>query len=426
MNFISKKTLYLLIAIGLVTFVLGLVFAGFAPELFDPRNSPGTDSYSHSLVGHRAFRDWLEAMDIATVTGRNPEAYRLDPSTPILIIEPEVEAPPSWVEAMDAQDLPLAKFERLLYLSAEHEVPLLVVLPKWDWRPSFKRAGWIASKDLLPPDKLEGLIDRLSHPDEVDKEQSANVLIRTTSHGNDEVRDGSAQKSFQLAVSNPLQLIGEADWFTSLLSTPDGMLLGQVVDMPWYILSDPDIINNSGLAKGEHAEFMYRFLYEQLLAEGVIIDESVHGYRSQGSVLKRAFSFPWILLSLHVFFLLALVVWSTSLRFGKPIPLDPVLPPGKQLLLENTARLLLWAGDHKDAFRRYLQTTTQQVCQRFGLKSVELEDFSRRRGLQLKLSDIRAKARSPSFDRAQAVALARQLARWKRALLENETILDKQ
>ena len=62
--------------------------------------------------------------------------------------------------------------------------------------------------------------------------------------------------------------------------------------------------------------------------------------------------------------MLALLAWAARVRFGRPLPEEPLLRPGKAFLVENTAELLRAGGYPAQAARAYLKAAQEEVLLR--------------------------------------------------------------
>jgi hypothetical protein len=194
------------------------------------------------------------------------------------------------------------------------------------------------------------------------------------------------------------------------------------------IVADPDVLNNRGLARGDHAALV-RGLLDHLDAAGVVFDETLHGHLSGQSLLARALSFPLGLVSAHAALALLLFGLCASARFGRPRRPPPALPPGKALLIDNTAQLLHASSDHRAALRRYLAGVLQELGRRCGALGplaglgseqaliARLAALGQARGLAEDPAALARAARSPALRAPEALRLARRIHAWRGALL---------
>jgi hypothetical protein len=193
---------------------------------------------------------------------------------------------------------------------------------------------------------------------------------------------------------------------------------------PIFIISDPDLLNNYGLARGENAAVIYQLLTRSLGAEGVIFDETIHGFLRAPGLLNEALSFPMALGVIQSFLLLGVVLWAGMGRFGKPLPAPAGLAAGKEILIDNTAKLLAGGGYAGDSVERYFRQTTRAVAAHYFLPSdlpegerlARLQRITGARGCGLNLAEMQQEIRRlPDGRRGgePAAKIARRLHQWR-------------
>ena len=153
---------------------------------------------------------------------------------------------------------------------------------------------------------------------------------------------------------------------TEVPGVGDGGELIQSVDLDsdteLWVLADPTPLDNAGLRRPGNPRFAVA-LIDHLRGDGpVIFDETLHGFAEKTpSLWKAMFSFPLILVTLHVAVCTVLLLWAAVGRFGPARAAPPPIPSGKDFLIRNTADLLHVGGHDGDALRRYLTTTIHHV-----------------------------------------------------------------
>jgi len=424
MNPFSNRTLVAIVAVALVTFVLGLVLAAFSGDLFG-RLSADHNSYSWSLIGHHALTRFLERTGINVVVCRNSGLYRSGSAFPLLLLEP--------VRCSDATDPPPrpeagSRLKTVLDNARETGATLVLAFPKYEVSPSKDEPRWISHCNLITSKKLEAF----AHENDLFAYTPDGILTsrHASLHNVNGGPLGIERPAVEINVS--AQILNAKAFTEPLLWCDEGVLIGRITrdDDPAriYLVSDPDLFNNDGLGRGDHAVLIHSLLAGELGVEGVIIDESLHGYSSGDSLMPRIMSFPMVLIVIHTLLAVSLLAWSASRRFGKPLEPPPALPPGKVLLLDNTARLLLSAGNHSAAVQRYLQVTMASAAGRFFLPEgtsrsslmKQLKTLAEMRGLPFDLEDINREARNKNLGPAGALRLAHRIHSWRAALMETD------
>jgi hypothetical protein len=362
----SRRALLVLFGLGGLSFLCALVFA-FAEE--DPAEIPDhrANAHSRSAIGHSDAVALLERLDIPVIVSHADSAQRARGGL-LVLAEPDAEH----------KD----RFER----SIEEAIgPVLIVLPKRSGVASPEDRGVLASQTLLPAERVATFLDALPCPD--------GEIVR----GDD--KDVAAPQSLRCgAVSDTVV-------------TLDGHLT---------VLADPDLMANHGLGQGDHAR-RFVALVDQLRAGGpVVFDETIHGGQRATSLRHELLRPPLLYASLAALLLAAILLWSMTARFGKPLPPPPALAAGKRLLIENTAALVRLGGHVDFAVARYLQQTVQLVAQKTHAPPhltgaplhAWLEEIGRARGVTVRLADL-----DPTRG---TVAAALRIDDWRRQMTEEQ------
>ena len=175
------------------------------------------------------------------------------------------------------------------------------------------------------------------------------------------------------------------------------------------------------MRRGDHARVLWALLVGHLGAQGLVVDETLHGFEAESNLLSHVFTFPLVLVTLHVLLAGLLAAWALGRRFGAPRKPPPGLPPGKRLLLDNTASLLLAAASPGDSLRRYLHVNMMAVARRFALPEgssqhdllERLQELNRVRGHDLDLKKLSLLVDNPLMRPAEAKRLALKIHAWR-------------
>ena len=216
---------------------------------------------------------------------------------------------------------------------------LLLVLPAWEGYTDPLRPRWILARGRVPASAHDRLRAVIELPAEI-------VQIDSLAATNWQLPDGLPAPDLpapQLLVLDAVD--EEAGILEPIWSCDEGVLLaswhrheGEV----FYILSDPDLLNNGGLSRGENAHLVLALL-ESLGARdgGVLLDETLHGYTLASSSIAALLQPPLIFLTLHLVLLALCLLWLANGRFGTPPSPLRARRDGKAFLIANTASLLL-------------------------------------------------------------------------------------
>jgi len=121
-----------------------------------------------------------------------------------------------------------------------------------------------------------------------------------------------------------------------------------------YVLSDPDLINNHGLALGDNAFIIRDFIAETAGEKQVIIDYSRENWlaRAIGGVqrerswsdLKQFFAPPFSLMWIGLIVAVLLTLWRSATRFGPLIQTGSAIGASKMMAIGARARLMRLSG----------------------------------------------------------------------------------
>src|SRR5262249_51224794 len=118
---------------------------------------------------------------------------------------------------------------------------ILLVLPKWTGKASEQRPGWLREAGELFSGDAQGALRLVAPRAEVARE-SSEVTWSTNALG------------LVPNLASPIQLV-RGTGLRPLIAGQGGMLLGEISqrNRRVWVLSDPDVISNHGLARGSNA-----------------------------------------------------------------------------------------------------------------------------------------------------------------------------
>ena len=370
------RTVLVIAAVSAISLIAGLIFSVFSGD--DADGSAGANTFSRSSIGHPALVQVLEDLNLEVVVSRFRSSEKAGPGVPLVVAEPlrledDLESvkdadlnasdldddsdnedalpddkPPSSEEAAKRDLLSTAYGLRRIVDGAERRgASVVIVLPKWSGTPGEK--GWIDSASLLSPADAEDVIDVATG--------QACYVDRPSGGGAFHSRMGNGALP---TITEP-QLITDCD-LEPLVWNDAGVLVGRAADTNIYFVSDPDLVNTYGLAHGDNALVVADLFQGELQAEGVVIDEILHGFGRVPSLFRELFSMPLLPITLHTLGLLGLAVAAAMGRFGKPQKLPPRIPPGKRALIESTAQLLEGGRHHAESARHYVRLILRRTA----------------------------------------------------------------
>lgn len=408
----SPRVLFLLPAYAVLLFALTVLVPAYddAP-LADKAGRSGANAFSRSAIGHIGLYELLRRSGLPAGRATDNALAKAGARGVLILAEPELQR-------MDRTDL-------LKTLQARR---LLLVLPKWSGSPDQNRPDWVAQVKEVPLVRSQSVL-RLACADGM-------VLREPWPTAGTAWTDQAL--TFSPTGAGQVQLM-RSSFLRPLLGTDQGMLLGELREGEQHmlILSDPDILSNHGLAKGDNAALMLEIIrrlhrpasYDP--GAPIIFDESVHGFRTaDNSLLKRLFRLPFAVIPALCAASAVLLLLAGGGRFGAALPVRPELDFGKAGLIANAARLLDYAGHHGVVLRRYARMIIRQAGHSLhappGLDDEALAVWLDRIGKARKAKGsgealLRASlnpGQAPAQDElSRLLAVAHDLHRWKGELL---------
>ncbi len=339
--------------------VAGLVAAGLIGALVLGQGARDRE-IDASAIGVRTLAPWLRTQGIATERS-NPRLYPMSETIALRVIplydtdlDSAQDPPTTQVEAYFAPTLRDIAREDLLYRL--DWTPALIVLPKWVAGTVQDRIAHPVTR--IPVSQVERLTDQMGF-------RGLEVTPPTDGFLRIERPEGS------LALFSPqlFRADGLARSCLPVLEVPQGVLVarcdGPEREGSVYLLSDPDLLNNHGLALADNAavaaSLVQAIMEEQnSAAEGrfVYLDTSPEDlvdysgsaaerrdYTRGPDEFERFFAPPLAGLWATLLIVLGLAFWRGVVRFG-PVRADGAALPeqSKVVALATNARLLRMAG----------------------------------------------------------------------------------
>jgi hypothetical protein len=329
---------------------------------------------------------------------------------------------------------------------------VLIILPKYIFDSHAKNPSWVGQLNLRP-----GVIN----------DQNFQFLDLT----NNDIIKGFWPKSFYNSVNQPdpvgtvvknldppansqpfqdapiIQLI-KPGRIEPLIWSDDGVLFGHVQTKytHYYILSDPDAVNNMGLGQGQNPLFAYNLIdflrlkaqtqrptlfFEPTLLSSAYNENSSRSssYEPQNyldSFYGPMLKFPMIIVTILALIAVLITILASIERFGGPAREPYVTVFGKAKLINNGSRMLTTGGHFKAITDSYIEFTIRRAAQITrapkGLEPNELNEWlallSRRLGLSKGPDDFlkRLSYLRGSSSAMALLTLAKDAHSWKEEL----------
>ena len=397
------------VKIGIVSvIVVSLVIATWMAllgELPEDRVNAHPNTFSPGALGHQALVEFLRANGYRVIQGVYRPESMLGPGRALFVLEP-------------SQEYQNQKMDYLRGRCLIRKSPLLLALPKWRGSPSGERTGWVRRVGRLSGDDFRNCMKSINLG-EVREIQSSGAAQSVQSFGGVQHELNVRELRFLVADKRVEAVVG---------SSRNALIVRDRNYPLVHVLSDPDILNNQGLGKADHA-FLVLDLLESLGVHTVVVDEVVHGFLDPPDFFQELFQFPMVLLVVHGGMLLGVLFWGVGARFGKPLPVAPALGTGKEVLIDNTAGLLAYGGHTPSCLAKYLSQNVQVVARYHGLTLeegqeemiVRLEEVGRMRNLVENLDDLRKQVEKVQHGRPRRdrmLGLAHRIHAWRKEMTD--------
>jgi len=384
----NVATMGLIVAVGILAFVGMLVLGAYAPDLRSGRNG-GNHALSNAATGFSGL------VRLAEATGRHPSIVRnlaeIDEDESLLVATPDNGTD-------DLSEL----------LRRHRGKPILLVMPKWATLQDPGHAGWVKTTGLRPTFDPERLLAP-QHPLKVERRRSGGTPLRTV--------PPEAPKEMRFTAPGGLQTMSGAG-LVPIVTDPDGrIVVAQMNDSRVYILSDPDLIDNRGLADIRQAGAALALLdyLNATNAPGVLFDVTMNGFGRSKSPLKLGFDPPFLATTLTLAAALLLAGLHGLARFGAARRPQRALAFGKAALVDNTATLFRKAGRQAALGARYAELIRQRAAAAFGvparLQGAAIDAYLD--GLGERPFSGLAEAAAEAGDRDRLLSAARALHDWQ-------------
>jgi hypothetical protein len=384
-----SATILMIVAIGILAFAGMLILGAYAPDLRSGRNG-GAHALSNAATGFSGI------VQLARATGRNPLILRNEgmlETEDLVVLTPE----------NGSTDMTEA-------LARRTTKPTLVVLPKWNTVADPRRSGWVRAQGLKPVRDPERVLAP-AHPLSVRRHRSGGTPLRTL--------PGHAPAELRFTAPGPLQTVAGPD-LKPIVTDPAGRaVLVQFGDQPLFLLADPDLLSNRGMAdlrQAAAALAMLDFL-NSTGAGSVTFDVTLNGLGQTRSPLRLLFDPPFLAVTLALASALLLAGLQALSSFGPPRRAERAIAFGKAALIDNAAALVRQARREAGLGRRYAETIRDKAVTVFAvparLRDDAVIEYLDKLDGRSSFSALAAAAEA-ARTREELLAAAQALHRWQR------------
>jgi hypothetical protein len=318
-----------MVTVGVLSALLFLVLTAYAPQL---RNESNGDAHamSKSAIGFAGLVKLLGDEGVPVVLSRNP---RPGPESHggLLILTPGLETDPKVISRLGGATVEL------------------IVLPKWIAAPDQDHSGWVTKVGLLPTAVITSqLLHAFDGGDHLERRTGrAPVLLRPDSGFSSSAPVPTGQIEDLQSIAGP-----DHGWVSVINLDQDHAILIKQRDKDLFILSDPDLLNNQGLAQLANARGASALISglrggDMVPGAGAIpvaFDLTLAGFTRSRSLLGLAFEPPFLAATLCAIAAAGLMGVHAAARFGPPLRPERTFAMGKRALADNSAALIRLVG----------------------------------------------------------------------------------
>lgn len=361
-----------LVTVAVVAFCSWLVLSTYAPDHREVKNGGG-HAYSTSAVG------FLGLAELVRMTRGDNRLIRKDAELSedgLVILTPGIQNSPEEIKAI---------------LELREGQPTLIVMPKYHVLRMRENPAWVRQRGVWPGEFL------------------------------DQMLDGIAEVDFSTPGPGDLRFVHGKE-LNALEHTPEGApLLVGIEGTETYILADPDLLNNKGIATRSGSERAMALL-GKIAPPGQPIgfDLTLMGFGKNPDLLRLAFEPPFLPLTLCLLAAALLAGFHAMRRFGPAARDERVVAFGKRALAENGAALLRLARRRHRTGERYAALTREAAAAASGapaaLTGEALDRYLDKLSKEGEpFTQIAARA-DDAPDTRRLLAAARDLYHWRRTV----------
>ncbi|BCG95169.1 DUF4350 domain-containing protein [Mesorhizobium sp. 131-2-1] len=318
----SRRTLFWGIFASLFAAAGFFLLSTYAPDFRAPSNG-GATPLSKGGTGYAGIVEWLKLTGTPPPMARSEEDLSTRLVSGFLLI------------VTISPDSDPAALDRIIKLRSGKDT--LFVLPKWQTLPLQTHDGWEMKIERLPEAVVNEWLGRIA-------KAKLGVGKSTIEHLDIGGHLVAAPEDMQwVADDHPLISAGNGK-----------AVLIELDDKPFYILTDPDLINNAALKDLDKARAALDLIAMLEPGKGaVMFDLTLHGAGRKYDLAKLLVEPPFLALTLSILAAAALAFLHGLGRFGPPRAEGRAIAFGKRALVDTTAMLFKRAGRLEELGDRY-------------------------------------------------------------------------
>ncbi|RAK64783.1 hypothetical protein [Phenylobacterium kunshanense] len=385
----SPRVILILVIVGVVSLAGLAVLSAYAPDL-----RGGQDGRAHALsksaVGYAGAPIFMKAAGAPVVVSRIRPSQ---PADSVVILTPEMGLSPKELQAYPKGAL------------------TLIVLPKWLAAPDPIRRGFVRKVGVMPGDRgLTALLASYAPKTEVTYRKGRSRPVLRGADG--PFADVPAMRTGEI---DSLATIGGQGWTPLLVDDQGRAVLVRSTKTPSiWVLAEPDLLNNQGLASRDTARAALSILQTARGERSLLFDVTLNGYERGRGLGRLMLEPPWLAATLIAVAAGLLMGLHALARFGQPRRRGRAFALGARALVDNSADLIRAARKEHELAPAYAALTRAAVTRGAGGHVAEegwLDELAARRGVSSP-AELAAEA-DAAANRDDLLAVARKLHEWR-------------
>jgi hypothetical protein len=393
----SARVAIILFLVGVFSFSAFITLSTFAPDFLD-----GNDGQAHALS--KSAIGFAGAVKLARAAGSQITVSRGEPnglSADLVVLTPETK-------------VDIKTIERLAHVNA------LIVLPKWIPRPSVKHQGWVRETVPMSEAEIGEVLSEIA--------PKSSVARQPRSAATDLLFDPTASQTrenpgtLRTGKISELQSISGRE-LTPVVTTRDGKTVLALIlrndGTRIYVLSEPDLLNNQGIADRTTARTGMALLSALKNAGSTItFDVTLNGFERSRNLMRLALEPPLLAATLSFVIVAAMLAWRAATRSGPTTRTKRAIALGKRALADNSAALIRLTGRDHTMAPRYARMVRMVVAESMQVSRdakettvAELDRIAQSCGVPATYSELAAEAGNAKTA-AETLNAARRLHAW--------------
>lgn len=296
----------------------------------------------------------------------------------------------------------------------------IIILPKWIVGRDEDKRGWAKLVTIIPTEDTLDILpaDLKNETKLLEAKSKTAVKLSYRSPATDDVTEFGATPEVQ-----SLRTLSGPGWIPIVQGPGGGSVIAKRKDVNVYVVADPDLLNNAGMANRATAQMMESFLIDISSDEDegpIVFDLTLNGFQKTPNLARLMLQPPLLGATMCLLLAAILVAMQGAVRFLPPRETVRVVALGKRALADNTAGLIRMGRREHAMSLPYANMVKRIVSKAVGApasldpvaQTAMLDRVSELSNSQLRFSSLVSEAANTS-NPTELVKIAGDLHRWK-------------